>query len=67
MYEILNRLLAFIQPAAEQWDGHQTRLEHVMVQLIEMMRESRRPHDLSNEVKHLKNPPSKNSIRFVFS
>jgi hypothetical protein len=67
MYEILNRLLAFIQPAAEQWDSHQTRLEHVMVQLIEMMRESRRPHDLSNEVKHLKNHPQKNSIRFVFS
>ncbi len=59
MYEILNRLLAFIQPAAEQWDSHQTRLEHVMVQLLEMMRESRRPHDLSNEVKHLKNPPPK--------
>lgn len=64
MYEILDRLLAFIQPAAEQWDDHQTRLEQVMVQLLEMMREYRRPHDLSNEVKHPKNKKTINSICF---
>ena len=54
MYDILDRLLAFIQPAAEQWDEHQARLEQVMVQLLDMMRECRRPHDLQNEVNHLK-------------
>ncbi len=54
MYDMLDRLLAFIQPAAEQWDDHQARLERVMVQLIDMMRECRRPHDLQNEVKYSK-------------
>ncbi len=52
MYDILDRLLAFIQPAAAQWDNHQVRLEHVTVQLLDMMRECRRPHDAQNEVKH---------------
>lgn len=50
MREILDRLFAFIQPAAEQWDEHQQRLENVMVQLLDMMRECRRPHDIQNEV-----------------
>jgi hypothetical protein len=53
MYDILDRLLAFIQPAAEQWDDHQTRIEQVTAQLLDMMRECRRPHDLQNEVRHL--------------
>lgn len=52
MCDILDRLLAFIQPAAEQWDDHQNRLEHVTVQLHDMMRECRRPHDVQNEVRH---------------
>lgn len=50
MRDVLDRLFAFIQPAAEQWDEHQQRLEHVTGQLTDMMRESRRPHDLQNEV-----------------
>jgi hypothetical protein len=53
MYEILDRLLAFIQPVAEQWDMHQIHLEHVTAQLLDMMREYRRPHDLQNEVKYI--------------
>jgi hypothetical protein len=51
MYDILDRLVAFIGPPAEQWDDHQARLEHITVQLHDMMRECRRPHDLQNEVK----------------
>jgi len=51
MYNILERLFAFIEPPADQWDDHQVRLEHVISQLIDMMRECRRPHDLQNEVK----------------
>ncbi|CAF2814403.1 unnamed protein product [Rotaria sp. Silwood2] len=51
MYEILDRLLAFIKPAGEQWDDHQNRLEHVAVQLLSIMQECRRPHDLQNEKK----------------
>jgi hypothetical protein len=51
MYNILERLFAFIEPPADQWDDHQVRLEHVIGQLIDMMRECRRPHDLQNEVK----------------
>ena len=50
MYNILDRLLAFIQPLAEQWDKHQIRLEDVTAQLVGLMRECRRPHDLQNEV-----------------
>ena len=50
MYEALDRLLTFIQPAAEQWDDHQVRIEQVTAQLLDMMRECRRPHDLQNEV-----------------
>ena len=53
MRDVLDRLFAFIQPAAEQWDEHQQRLENVLAQLTEMMRESRRPHDLQNEVQSL--------------
>ena len=51
MQKILDCLLVFIEPAAEQWDDHQLRLEHVTVQLVDMMRECRRPHDLQNEVR----------------
>jgi hypothetical protein len=51
MYEILDRLLTFIQPATEQWDDHQVRIELVTAQLLEMMHEGRRPHDLQNEVR----------------
>jgi hypothetical protein len=51
MYEILDRLLTFIQPATEHWDDHQVRIELVTAQLLEMMREGRRPHDLQNEVR----------------
>ncbi|CAF1026509.1 unnamed protein product [Adineta ricciae] len=51
MYNILDRLLAFIQPLAEQWDKHQIRLEDVTAQLVDLMRECRRPHDLQNEKK----------------
>jgi hypothetical protein len=51
MYNILDRLLTFIEPPADQWDDHQIRLEHVTVQLVDMMRECRRPHDLQNEVR----------------
>jgi cob(I)alamin adenosyltransferase len=54
MYGILDRLLAFIQPAADQWDDHQARLEHISVQLLDMMRECRRPHDIQNEVRDLR-------------
>lgn len=50
MYAIVDCLLTFIEPAAEQWDEHQIRLEHVTAELIDMMRECRRPHDLQNEV-----------------
>lgn len=50
MYTIVDRLLAFIEPPAEHWDEHQGRLEHVTAQLIDLMRECRRPHDLQNEV-----------------
>ncbi len=50
MYGIVDRLLKFIEPPAEQWDDHQIRLEHVTVVLVEMMRECRKPHDLQNEV-----------------
>jgi hypothetical protein len=52
MYNILDRLLAFIQPPANQWDHHQIRLEHVTVHLNDLMRDCRRPHDLQNEVKN---------------
>ncbi len=65
MYDILDRLLAFIQPAAEQWDDHQARLEHVTVQLIDMMHECRRPHDVQNEVKYFRYP--KIFLNFSFS
>ncbi|CAF4534188.1 unnamed protein product [Rotaria sp. Silwood1] len=54
MYEILDRQLAFIKPAAEKWDDHQNRLEHVTAQLLSMMQECRRPHDLQNEKKLIK-------------
>ena len=50
MYEVLDRLFNFIKLASEQWDDHQVRLEQVTAQLINMMRESRRPHNLQNEV-----------------
>ena len=50
MYDIVERLFAFIQPAVDQWDDHQARLEHVTANLVDMMRECRRPHDLENEV-----------------
>ena len=50
MYEKLDRLLTFIKPAAEQWDDHEVRLENVTTQLVNMMSEYRRPHDLQNEV-----------------
>ena len=50
MYTILERLSSFIQPAAEQWDNHQIQLEHVTAQLLDMMKEIRRPFDLQNEV-----------------
>ena len=65
MRDILDRLFTFIQPAAEQWDEHQGRLERVMVQLLEMMRECRRPHDIQNEVENLLK--KKRSHRFVLS
>ncbi|CAF0808765.1 unnamed protein product [Rotaria sordida] len=51
MHEILDRLLIFIKSIAEQWDDHQNRLEHVTVQLLTMIQEYRRPHDLQNEKK----------------
>lgn len=51
MYTILDRLVKFIEPAAGQWDEHQLQLEHVTAQLVEMMRECRKPHDLQNEVR----------------
>ena len=50
MYKILHRLLAFIEMPADQWDNHQLQLEHVTAQLVDMMRECRRPHDIQNEV-----------------
>jgi hypothetical protein len=50
MYDILDRLLTFIQTPAKQWDEHQIRLEQVADQLLGMMRDCRRPHDLQNEV-----------------
>ena len=50
MYAIVDHLLTFIEPTGEQWDDHQIRLEHVTAQLIDMMRECRKPHDLQNEV-----------------
>ncbi|CAF4395020.1 unnamed protein product, partial [Adineta steineri] len=49
MYNILDQLLAFIQPASCQWDNHQSQLERVTEQLADLMSESRRPHDLQNE------------------
>ncbi|CAF3644133.1 unnamed protein product [Rotaria sordida] len=51
MYKIVDRLLTFIQTPAEQWDDHQLRLEHVTAQLLDMMHECRRPHDIQNEKK----------------
>ena len=51
MYDILDRLVKFIEPPGEQWDEHQIRLEHVTAQLVDMMRECRKPHDLQNEVR----------------
>ncbi|CAM4747075.1 unnamed protein product [Rotaria magnacalcarata] len=51
MYKMLDRLLAFIKTPAEQWDEHQVQLEHVTVQLLDMMRDCRRPHDVQNEKK----------------
>ncbi|CAF0926257.1 unnamed protein product [Adineta steineri] len=51
MYNILDQLLAFIQPASCQWDNHQSQLERVTEQLADLMSESRRPHDLQNEKK----------------
>jgi hypothetical protein len=51
MYKMLDRLLAFIETPADQWDSHQIRLEHITAQLVDMMRECRKPHDLQNEVK----------------
>lgn len=53
MFTILERLSSFIQPAAEQWDNHQAQLEHVTVQLLEMMKEFRRPFDVQNEVNRI--------------
>ncbi|CAF4154980.1 unnamed protein product [Rotaria sp. Silwood2] len=51
MYKMVDRLLTFIQTPAEQWDNHQLRLEHITSQLLDMMRECRRPHDIQNEKK----------------
>lgn len=51
MYQILELLRSFIQPPAEQWDEHQIRLEQVTGQLLDLMRDCRRPHDLQNEVR----------------
>jgi hypothetical protein len=51
MYNILERLLAFIEPPADQWDNHQIQLEQITARLLDMMRECRRPHDLQNEVR----------------
>ncbi|CAF1416429.1 unnamed protein product [Adineta steineri] len=51
MYDVLERLFAFIEPLVEQWDNHQVRLEHVTEKLLEMMQECRRPHDLEHEKK----------------
>ena len=50
MYDVLECLLAFIEPLAKQWDTHQIRLEDVTGRLLDMMHECRRPHDLENEV-----------------
>ena len=50
MYQILDRLSYFIETPAEQWDQHQIRLEQVTANLLELMRECRKPHDLLNEV-----------------
>lgn len=50
MQTILERLFSFIQPAAEQWDHHQVQLEQVTTQLLDMMKEFRRPFDAQNEV-----------------
>ncbi|CAF4692579.1 unnamed protein product [Rotaria sp. Silwood1] len=54
MYKMIDRLLAYIQTPAEQWDDHQLRLEHVTAQLLDMMHECRRPHDIQNEKKLIK-------------
>ena len=51
MYDVHERLFAFIEPPAEQWDDHQARLELVTAKLLDMMRECRQPHDLEHEVK----------------
>ncbi|UJR28315.1 hypothetical protein I4U23_009559 [Adineta vaga] len=51
MYDILERLLAFIETPAEQWDNHQIRLEDVTGKLLDMMHECRQPYDLENEKK----------------
>ena len=53
MYSILDRLLKFIEPAGGQWDEHQLQLEHVTAQLVELMRECRKPHDIQNEVRKI--------------
>ncbi len=64
MYNILDQLLVFIEPPVDQWDDHQIRLEHVTAQLLDMMRECRRPHDLQNEVRY-KVLMKMNQIKFV--
>lgn len=63
MYTILERLSSFIQPASEQWDHHQAQLEHVTVQLLDLMKEFRRPFDVQNEVGRSNR---KNRISFSF-
>lgn len=51
MFKIIDRLFSYIKTPAEQWDDHQAQLEHATVQLNDMMRECRRPHDVQNEVR----------------
>lgn len=63
MFKIIDHLVYFIEAPADQWDQHQIRLEQVTANLLELMRECRKPHDLQNEVE---NKTSLNSIRFDF-
>lgn len=67
MYDALDRLLAFIKPAAEQWDEHQSRLEYTTTQLVNMMQEYRRPYDLQNEVKTYFPLHIFKSVYYIFS
>ncbi len=53
MFDVIDRLFAFVQPAAEQWDNHQIRLEHTTVELLDMMAASRQPFDNQNEVRYI--------------